>query len=510
MNARDAGPAPSGCLTFRGNRGNPNYPAVAHLLRVYAAHLGAALEEVGGGAAHVHWDMPEGGPPGDGGPCLVFPGRPAAVPELVCERSPEGYPMPRPASAGPAPGATAAAAAPGGTAAPASPGAPAHARLPASASPDGRTLAFDRDLLSFCADILFRRADHLPGRGAEAREALGAGRWDEAFGLKEEPWVDRWMFRLLGGLPFLAHAVEALPRRASVWLTHDLDNLAKWRLRSVAGQALRTPLQIARGRFRLLARNWGEIAARAATGRDPYDVMGRILAMERGRRSANFFLAHGRDHLFHRYEISEPRFLKVLRECQEAGMDVGLHGQVDRIADPAAIRAEKEKLEALGGRPVVLNRQHYLRWDAARTFPALAQAGIRVDSTLGYNDMPGFRCGTALPFPWFDCAADRTLPLLEVPLVLAEFQFYDPRCFDGEAVRAVIRRYLDAACLQGGVFTALFHNQYFHEAEFPGHGEVYRDLLRLAADRALPDFDPDAAWSRYCGGGAVPSGGNRI
>jgi hypothetical protein len=39
---------------------------------------------------------------------------------------------------------------------------------------------------------------------------------------------------------------------------------------------------------------------------------------------------------------------------------------------------------------------------------------------------------------------------------------------------------------------------------------VYRDLLRLAADRALPDFDPDAAWSRYCGGGAVPSGGNRI
>ena len=50
-------------------------------------------------------------------------------------------------------------------------------------------------------------------------------------------------------------------------------------------------------------------------GRDPYDVMGRVLAMEKGRRSANFFLANGRDHLFHRYDLAKPRFRKVMLDC---------------------------------------------------------------------------------------------------------------------------------------------------------------------------------------------------
>jgi len=465
----DAGP-----LRFRGDRANPNHAAVRHLLRVYAAHLGLALAETQEGPADIVWgaegpaagdvgdgDGMAGGAPGDA-PRILLPARPGSHPDTDLARAADGFPAPR-----------------------------------SALRRDGSVPASGWDVLSFCADILFRRADFLPGRERQAREAIGRGQWDEAAGLGEAPWVDRWMFRLLARIPRLAAPIAGLPRRASAWLTHDLDNLAKWRPRSVAGQILRTPAQALTGRFAVLARNWGEIAARVLAGKDPFDTMDAVLAMERGRKSANFFLANGRDHLFHRYDLAKPRFRRVLDACRDAGMAVGLHGQVHHVSDPAAIAAEKRKLEGLLGRPVVLNRQHYLRWDPRATFPALEAAGFRADSTLGYNDMPGFRCGTALPFPWFDCAAGRPLRLLVVPLVLGEFQLYDPRAFDGAAVRAAIRRCLDAATAQGGVFTALFHNEYFHDAQFPGHGRVYADLLALLRERGLPDFDPLAAAARF-------------
>ncbi len=476
----------AGPLRFRGDPANPNHAAVRHLMRVYAAHLGLALEEAPEGPADIVWGPAGQGPAAEaavaeaavsedavaeagvaevgaaGAAGIFVPARPEARPDLDIARARDGFPMPR-----------------------------------SALRPDGSSATTGWDVLSFCADILFRRADFLPGRERQAREALGRGEWDEAAGLGEAPWVDRWMFRLLARIPRLAAPIAELPRRASAWLTHDLDNLAKWRPRSVAGQILRTPAQALMGRFALLARNWGEIAARVLTGKDPFDTMDAVLEMERGRRSANFFLANGRDHLFHRYDLRKPRFRRVLAACRDAGMAVGLHGQVRHISEPAGIAAEKRKLEGLLGAPVLLNRQHYLRWDPRATFPALEAAGIRVDSTLGYNDMPGFRCGTALPFPWFDCAAGRPLRLLVVPLVLAEFQFYDPGAFDGGAVRAAIRRYQDAACAQGGVFTTLFHNEYFHDAQFPGHGRVYADMLAGLRERGLPDFDPLAVAARF-------------
>lgn len=487
-------------LRFRGNRANPNYKAVAHLLRTYAAHLGAGILEVDdAGPVEVLWDHGMPGP--GGGPCLVFPGRPEARAETACARTRSGYPVPVAAAE------NAKSPAGNGRGAPIIPGAgrileSVDGRTLAWDGPDGYVLVSGWDLLSFCADILFRRADHQPARKRQAREAIGVGQWDQAFGLLEEPWVDRWMFRLLGLIPRFRDAVNGLPAQARIWLTHDLDNLAKWRPRSVAGQILRTPVQLARGKYRPLARAWSEIAARAFTGRDPYDVMDRVLALEKGRRSANFFLANGKDHLFHRYDLAKPRFRKVMLDCLEKGMDVGLHGQVHHISNAAAIDAEARKLARLAERSVSLNRQHYLRWDPAATFAGLQAAGIAVDSTLGYNDSPGFRTGTAFPYPWFDCASGKPTRLLEVPLILAEFQFYDPQAFDGEAVRRTLRQYLEAATRQGGVFTVLFHNQYFHEGDFPGHGAVYADLLAMAGGAGLRDFDPMGTHARY-----VPASG---
>jgi hypothetical protein len=172
------------------------------------------------------------------------------------------------------------------------------------------------------------------------------------------------------------------------------------------------------------------------------------------------------------------------------------------IADGKEIFAERTKLERLADAPVLLNRQHYLRWDAQNTYRLLEEAGILIDSTLGYNDTPGFRSGTALPYMWFDYERSRPSKLLVVPLILAEFQFYDPQKFERERVMSTIRDYLDKTCRSGGVFTVLFHSEYFQERDFSGHADVYRDLLKWVDAKALPDFNPLVTYRHYAGGNA--------
>src|SRR5688572_10361857 len=85
------GGAAGGDLRFRGNRGNPNHGAVAHLLRVYAGHLGLGFAETADGEADIHWDLAA---PREGGPRIALPGRPRAAAELACARTRGGYPVP--------------------------------------------------------------------------------------------------------------------------------------------------------------------------------------------------------------------------------------------------------------------------------------------------------------------------------------------------------------------------------------------------------------------------------
>ncbi len=487
-------------LRFRGDASHSDYPAVRHMLRTYALHLGTDFIELGPDtspdlAADIHWGLPPANkhPTGLYFPARKKPPRPPALAASPSAGIPSfiftcgGYPAPREGellglprdvlleSSGPG----------------------AEADL--AAYRHGDAVVVEWDLLSFCADILYKRFDALPAYRSASREARYADLSDRDLGLDREPWVDRWMFRLLGWLPRFAEAVGRIPGEPRIWLTHDLDNLAKWRPRSVAGQILRTPGQILRGRLHVAARQWREILTRVFTGRDPYDNLDGILAMEGKRRSANFFLVNGRDHLFHRYDLTQPRFRRVLESCLKKEMDVGLHGQVQHIGDGGRIQGETDKLAGLAGKPIHLNRQHYLRWDSELTLRHLAAAGIRLDSTLGYNDTPGFRCGTARPFPWFDLKTNRPVALIEAPLILAEFHLYDPQAFDRDAVRAAINAYLETVARQGGVFTVLFHNQYFHAPDYPGHAEVYRDLLSLAEARRLPDFHPEEYCARYLG-----------
>lgn len=54
---------------------------------------------------------------------------------------------------------------------------------------------------------------------------------------------------------------------------------------------------------------------------------------------------------------------------------------------------------------------HYLRWGHPTTLQAWNDAGMDYDSTLGYADSPGFRCGTCFEYPAFNPITQQQLAI---------------------------------------------------------------------------------------------------
>ena len=91
-----------------------------------------------------------------------------------------------------------------------------------------------------------------------------------------------------------------------------------------------------------------------------------------------------------------------LGEIADSGWEVGLHGGYFSYDSAEAISKEKRRLEKVLGRSVTGYRNHWLRIKVPDTWEHLKAAGFRYDTTLGYNDVPGFRNGMCHPFRPFN------------------------------------------------------------------------------------------------------------
>ena len=148
------------------------------------------------------------------------------------------------------------------------------------------------------------------------------------------------------------------------------------------------------------------------------------------------------------------------------GHELGLHTSFNTYRNEVQTEKEAEILrramERGGiGQEIAGGRQHYLRWSAPQTFRNWDAAGMVYDSTLGYADRVGFRCGTCWEYGVYDVAARRALGLRERPLVAMECSVIDERYMGlgaGDEALAVFLGLKDRCRVYGGDFTLLWHN----------------------------------------------------
>lgn len=176
------------------------------------------------------------------------------------------------------------------------------------------------------------------------------------------------------------------------------------------------------------------------------------------------------------------RVFEMMRIMSEEGFDIGLHGSYYSATDAEMLKEQRKMIEDAIGKEVITTRQHWLNWDINTTPRNQYNAGLLVDSSLGFNRNIGFRSGTALPYHFFDVLNQETIPLLEVPVIIHEGALFGSNAleYDLEMSLDVVRRLIDRIAETNACLAIVLHPHSFLDKACE---ELYRWVLHYCVER---------------------------
>jgi len=139
------------------------------------------------------------------------------------------------------------------------------------------------------------------------------------------------------------------------------------------------------------------------------------------------------------YDIKKDKaLLDKCRELISRGHEIGLHGSFFSAGDESLFKEEKYILEQVVNRPVKKSRQHWYNYIETATPGIHERTGIITDSSLGYNDIEGFRSGIASIYNPYNHSDQKAFSFDEIPPVVMDAHVEDHadcfhwlfKCFD--------------------------------------------------------------------------------
>jgi hypothetical protein len=305
-------------------------------------------------------------------------------------------------------------------------------------------------------------------------------------GFLARPIVDEYVEILWAAMSRLWPQLQRKARRFNTRVTCDVDHpfhpsAASFPrlIKRMAGEAIRKrtisdALNPARNYFARRRGNWRN---------DPYyfTVDWMMDVNERaGNKVAFYFIPEITDTAMDdTCSIADPAVTAMMGRIAHRGHEIGIHPGYRTYQSGKNIISGKNKLQRVLEHEripqrIIGGRQHYLRW-STRTPVLWDAAGLEYDSTLGYADHAGFRCGTCHDYAMFDLHSRRALKVRQYPLICMECSVISYMGYGyTDSALARMMELKRAAQRFDGNFTLLWHNSYF---EADGAREIYREVI---------------------------------
>ena len=176
------------------------------------------------------------------------------------------------------------------------------------------------------------------------------------------------------------------------------------------------------------------------------------------------------------YDINSKFIQDTFQKIKSRGHFIGYHPGFYTLDNPELWKKEYEELCNSTAIKIEQGRQHYLRFKAPFTWQIWEDNGLETDSTLGYSEREGFRCGTCYEYSVYNFLTRKKLKLKEVPLILMEVSLMgyqniiEPKIFFERFDTLVkkVRKY-------AGNFVFLWHNSAFDRSVFTKN--FYKELI---------------------------------
>ena len=256
-----------------------------------------------------------------------------------------------------------------------------------------------------------------------------------------------------------------------VCLTHDIDRIDK------TYQYVTKPLRALKtGNINLfLKRSLSPFYVR-----HPYWGFDKIMQIEEkyGVRSTCFFLNESIKFdikkpkewklSLGRYDIHDKRIVKIIKELDKGGWEIGVHGSYRSNNNFDLLKKEKDTLEEIVGHEIIGIRQHYLNF-AENTFEIHDKAGFKYDSTWGLTKGIGFKDGKIKPFfPIVDST------YCEIPMTIMDGPFAStPNKWEElEKIISIVDK-------NGAFLVINYHNNNFDRLDHPSFEDDYIHMIEL-------------------------------
>lgn len=294
-------------------------------------------------------------------------------------------------------------------------------------------------------------------------------------GYLERPVVDEWLHILRQVIQRVWPQLELKTPRFDIKVSHDVDSPSLYGFCSPARLLRHMASSVIKRRdFRGALRGpWILLKTGKTLYRsDPANTFDWLMDVSErnGLTSAFYFICGRTDELRDAdYEPEHPAIRDLIRRIHARGHEVGLHPSYKTYRDIPAISREADRLRRVCAQEQVVQkgwggRMHFLRWEHPLTMRGWAAAGMSYDSTLGYAEFPGFRCGSCFEYPAFDPVANEVLPLRIRPLIVMEASVMSSQYMglgNGEQALAKFLELKRICQAVGGSFTLLWHNSQF-------------------------------------------------
>ena len=262
--------------------------------------------------------------------------------------------------------------------------------------------------------------------------------------------------------------------------TYDIDSFKKWPNFKIFYSDLKFHLK--KFEFKQVARKMiFYFGAKTGLTTDPNNIIDDLSKVNtRYKSQAIFFFMSTRSTLPQDqcyYSIEDAQVKSTCINLSKQGHTLGFHPSFNTSKNSLLMKKEIGSFRNALNTPVFHSRQHYLRVDVPETFNNLEESQLTYDSSLGYSEEPGFRCGTCYPFPLFDVYKKRKMNVVELPFICMDTTLLVHQKRSAHEIKEIIGNLIETVRNHKGIFVMLWHNNYLGRMEYSWVRRIHDSIL---------------------------------